>query len=91
MKCRPSLKLLALAGLIGGGPAILGTWIGGLVTSPVLNVLFLSIGAGAVFEVVYEVAKMLKRDLEKHNRPVCIFAGVLSGMLALCVTGVWIK
>lgn len=91
LKDRPSLKFLALVGLIGGAPAILGTWVGGLVTSPVLNVLFLSIGAGAVFEVVYEVAKMLRRDLEKHNRPVWIFAGVLSGMLALYVTGVWIK
>ncbi|MHC1783832.1 MAG: ZIP family metal transporter [Anaerolineaceae bacterium] len=91
LKDRPTLKFLALAGLIGGAPAIVGTWIGGLVTSPALNVLFLSIGAGAVFEVVYEVGKMLKRDVEKHGRPVWIFAGVLSGMLALYVTGMWIK
>lgn len=91
LKDQPPLKFLALTGLIGGGPAIIGTWIGGLITSPVLSVLFLAVGAGAVFEVLYEVGKMLVRDVEKHGRPVWIFAGFLSGMLALYVTGVWIK
>ncbi len=48
---RPSLGLLAGLGLLGGAPAIAGTWLGGLLYSPILGVLFLSIGAGAVFEV----------------------------------------
>ena len=91
LKDQPPLKFLALTGLIGGAPAILGTWVGGLITSPVLNVLFLAVGAGAVFEVVYEVAKMLQRDVAKHGRPLWIFSGVLLGMLLLYATGVWIK
>lgn len=91
LKDRPSLRFMALSGLIGGAPAILGAWIGGLVTLPVLNVLFLAIGAGAVFEVAYEVTKMLQRDIAKHGRPVWAFAGVLIGMLLLYFTGIWIK
>jgi zinc transporter ZupT len=91
LKDQPSLRFLALTGLIGGTPAILGAWIGGVVTSPVLNVLFLAIGAGAVFEVAYEVSKLLQRDVAKHGRPFWAFAGVLVGMLLLYMTGIWIK
>lgn len=36
-------------GVIGGAPAIVSAWIGGLSYSQPLSVLFLAIGAGAVF------------------------------------------
>lgn len=88
---RPSLRSLALLGLIAGGPAILGTWVGGLISSPPLAVLFLAIGAGAVFEVVYEISKLLRQDLAKRSMPLTVFAGVTAGMLLLYVTGVVIK
>ncbi len=52
-------------GLIGGAPAIVGAWIGGFSPSPTLAVLFLAIGTGAVFEVVYEIAKLI----QKGHRP----------------------
>ena len=42
-----------------------GTWIGGLAFSPFLAVLFLSLGAGAILQVIYEVGKMLLRDAER--------------------------
>lgn len=91
LKDRPSLRSLALLGLIGGGPAIVGAWIGGLISSPPLAVLFLAIGAGAVFEVVYEISKLLRQDLAKRPMPMTVFAGVTAGMLLLYVTGVVIK
>jgi zinc transporter ZupT len=78
-------------GLIGGAPAIVGAWIGGLIYSPVLAVLFLAIGAGAVFEVVYEIAKLIQKDAAKRPVPLTIFAGVTVGMLMLYVAGVLIK
>ena len=34
LRDRPSLGRLALMGLIGGGPAIIGAWIGGYTSSP---------------------------------------------------------
>lgn len=91
LKDRPSLRSLALLGLIGGGPAIVGAWIGGLISSQPLAVLFLAIGAGAVFEVVYEISKLLRQDLAKRPMPMTVFAGVTAGMLLLYVTGVVIK
>lgn len=90
-KDRPSLANLAWLGAIGGVPAILGAWIGGLSYSQPLAVLFLAIGAGAIFEVVYEIAKLIQRDAAKRPMPFTIFGGVTVGMLLLYVTGLLIK
>ena len=91
LKDKPSLRSLALLGLLGGAPAIVGAWVGGLIASQTLAVLFLAIGAGAVFEVVYEISKLLRADLAKRPMPLTVFAGVTAGMLLLYVTGLVIK
>jgi len=91
LKDRPSLRSLLLLGLIGGAPAIVGGLIGGLLYSKVLAVLFLAIGAGAVFEVVYEIAKLIQKDSVKRPMPLVIFAGITTGMLALYVMGLFVK
>jgi ZIP family zinc transporter len=91
LRDRPGLRHLALLGLVGGAPAILGAWIGGLSPSPTLAVLFLAVGTGAVFEVVYEIAKMIRRDTAREIMPLTVFSGVVSGMLLLWVTGLLIK
>jgi len=91
VKDRPSLRSLVMMGVVGGGPAILGAWAGGLTYSPPLVVLFLAIGAGAVFEVAYEVAKLIQRGGVKNPMPMTVFAGVTVGMLLLYVTGFFIK
>ena len=89
---KPSLHSLALLGVIGGGPAIVGTWVGGLVYSQPLSVLFLAIGAGAVFQVAYAMGRQLIwRDTEKRQMPLTVFGGFLAGMLILYVTGLAIK
>jgi ZIP family zinc transporter len=88
---RPSIGRLALLGLVGGAPAIIGSWIGAFTPSPVLAVLFLAVGAGAVFEVVYEVAKMIQKDTAKRPMPLTVFSGIMVGMLLLWVTGLLIK
>lgn len=88
---RPGLRTLILMGLIGGAPAIFGAWIGGLSPSPTLAVLFLAIGTGAIFEVVYEIAKLIQKDTAKESMPLTVFSGVLAGMMLLWVTGLLIK
>ena len=88
---RPSLLRLALMGVLGGGPAIAGAWIGGLSYSLPASVLFLSIGAGAVFVVVYELLRMIQKDPEQNAMPFTLFSGVTAGMLVLWVTGLLIK
>lgn len=89
---RPALRTLALLALVGGGPAIVGAWVGGLVYSQPLSVLFLAIGAGAVFQVAYQIGReMIWKGAAERQRPWAAFAGVLTGMLMLYLTGVVIK
>ena len=88
---RPSLRLLAGLGLIGGVPAIVGTWTGGLARSQVLALLFLAVGAGAVFEVAYEIMRLIRQDSQSPKIPLTLASGVVSGMLVLYVTGLLIK
>jgi len=91
-KDRPSLKTLALLSLVGGAPAILGAWIGDFITAPALSVLFLSVGAGAVFQVAYSIGKKLVWTGDSsRSMALTSFAGVTAGMLALYVTGVLVK
>jgi ZIP family zinc transporter len=91
LRDRPSLGRLALMGLIGGAPAIVGAWIGGFTPSPFLAVLFLAIGTGAIFQVVYEIAKLIQKDTARESMPMTVFSGILTGMLLLWVTGLLIK
>lgn len=91
LRDRPGVGSLALMGLVGGAPAILGAWIGGLSPSPTLAGLFLGIGTGAVFEVVYEIGKLIGKDTAREPMPMTVLSGVMAGMLLLWVTGVLIK
>jgi zinc transporter ZupT len=91
LRDRPTIGRLAMLGFVGGAPAILGAWIGGYTASPILAVLFLAIGTGAIFEVVYEISKLIQKDTAKEAMPLTVFSGVLTGMLMLWVTGMLIK
>ena len=56
--------------------------------SPPLSILFLSIGAGAVFQVAYEIGrKLVWGGTALRQRPLFAFGGVLAGMLVLYITG----
>ena len=82
-----TLRHLLLLGLAAGAPTIVGAWLGGLAYSDLWATLFLAIGAGAVFQVVYELARL--PDPEGGSRvvtPVGV-VGVLAGMLLMYLTG----
>jgi len=91
LRDRPTIGQLALLGLIGGAPAIIGAWIGGYSPSPFLAVLFLAIGTGAIFQVAVEIGRFIQKDLNREAMPITVFGGVLTGMLLLWVTGIFIK
>ena len=59
---RPRLAHFVLLALLGGGPAIVGTLIGGFAFSNLLASVFLAVGAGAILQVIYEVGRLLIRD-----------------------------
>jgi zinc transporter ZupT len=86
---RPSLAQLARLGAIGGLPTIAGAWIGGVVYSPVLAVLFLGFGAGAIAQVVLQIARQMA-DTEsiavRFSSPP-VMGGLLAGFLIMLATG----
>ncbi|WP_336022826.1 metal transporter [Halobellus salinisoli] len=57
---RPSWYHFVALGLIAGAPVILGGWIGGLAYSPTLGAFFLAIGVGAILQVNWEIAGMIR-------------------------------
>ena len=69
LKERPHLAHFAWLALLGGGPAIVGTWIGGFAYSNLLSTVFLAIGAGAILQVIYEVTRLLLKDSARSKAP----------------------
>ena len=65
---RLMIRRLILMGLIAGVPTIIGTWIGGFVYSPLASIIFLSVGAGAIFQVVYALAVFMSRSLRQTSK-----------------------
>ncbi len=61
------IRKLLLMGLIAGVPTIIGAWIGGFMYSPLAAIIFLAIGAGAIFQVVFPIASMMVKDSNKNN------------------------
>jgi len=59
---RPPFTHFVWLALLGGAPAILGTWIGGFAYSNLLSAIFLAVGAGAILQVIYEVGRLLLKD-----------------------------
>ncbi|MDQ6879877.1 MAG: zinc permease [Candidatus Dormibacteraeota bacterium] len=72
-----SWGFLGVAGLIGGGPTFVGTWIGYLASSDYLYVAFLAIAAGALLYVVNELFNLGR----KLSTPPGFAWGMLLGFL----------
>ena len=59
---RPSWALLALLGLIGGGPTFIGTLIGQAWVSEAVSVAFFAVAAGSILFVVQELFALARRS-----------------------------
>lgn len=93
-KEQPKLRTFILLALLAGTPAMLGAWIGGFAYNPFLAVLFLSLGAGAILQVIWEVGKLLTRDARLSNQSAVSwlnFAGITAGILIMYVTAFLVK
>jgi zinc transporter, ZIP family len=90
----PGLKHFALLVLLAGGPAILGTWIGGFAFNSVLATIFLAIGVGAILQVVWEVGKLVTRDTQRMGLPIINWVnlgGLVTGMALMYFTAFMVK
>jgi ZIP family zinc transporter len=82
-----SVTRLATLALVAGGPAIIGAWIGGFLTSDFLGVLFFAAAAGAALEVVVEVGRYVARTAPGGLSSAHAVGGFISGIAVMYVTG----
>ncbi|HUT06876.1 MAG TPA: divalent cation transporter [Nitrosopumilaceae archaeon] len=80
-------KLLGL-GLIAGTPAIFGAWVGGFAFSPFSAVIFISIGAGAIFQVIVIILKWIRSEGDKNLSGAAVASGIAMGMLIMYLTSI---
>jgi hypothetical protein len=91
---KPGLRAFVLLAMLAGLPAMLGTWIGGFAFNPALALLFLSLGAGAILQVIWVVGKLLKANAQRQEEPVVSwlnFTAVTAGVLIMYATAFLVK
>jgi zinc transporter ZupT len=86
---------LVWLGALAGVPTVFGSALGAFAPSPVYAVLFLSIGAGAVFQVVMEIVRQMRRSAPaEEGAPAFVslgnLAGFLAGLAVMYVTGLFL-
>lgn len=94
IKASPAFRRMAALTLLAGAPAIVGAWIGGFAFSPILAAIFLGVGAGAIVQVVVEVAGMMQRQARAADETAFTWAnlaGFLAGIAVMYLTAFLVK
>ena len=81
-------KLIAM-GLIAGTPAIFGAWIGGFFFSPFSAIIFLAIGAGAIFQVIISIILWQRRE-NNFLSSWPLMLGISLGLFVMYITSIFI-
>lgn len=76
---RPSWGFLALLGLIGGGPTLIGTLVGQRFVNDTVSIGFLGLAAGSILYVVIELLAVARKTNLKTITTWGIFAGLILG------------
>jgi zinc transporter, ZIP family len=84
------LRRLALLGLLAGAPAVLGAWIGASAFNPSLAALMFGIGAGAIAQVVVQIAPAIRDGTGRLLHPLAV-AGALTGLTVMYLTGLMVS
>ena len=79
---------LGLMAAIAGTPAIFGAWAGGFAYSPFATVIFLSVGAGAIFQVIVIMLKWMRSEKDSSLSGAPVVAGIAVGMLVMYLTSI---
>ncbi len=78
---------LVIMGLLAGAPTIIGAVLGGFSYSAALGVFFLAIGAGAIFDVAYDMMHYMAKGNWLSIFTVTNVLGFLAGLLIMYATG----
>lgn len=77
-------------GVIAGAPAILGAWIGASAYQPGLAALMFGIGAGAIAQVIVQIAPQIRDTAGRILHPLAV-GGLLTGLFVMYVTGLLVS
>jgi zinc transporter, ZIP family len=85
-----SVRRLALLGLLAGAPAVVGAWIGASAFDPSLAALMFGIGAGAIAQVIVQIAPAVRDEAGRLLHPLAA-GGLLTGLLVMYATGLLVS
>jgi len=86
----PGLGRLAVLGLIAGGPAIVGAWIGASAFNASLAAFLLGAGAGAIVQVIQQLAPSIRDRAGRALDPASV-GGILAGFALLYATSLLVS
>ena len=93
-RSKTSFWHLLVLGFVAGAPTIIGTWIGGFTFSRVWSLLLLSIGAGAIFQVVLLIYTQMRLASIRRNVDSIVtyrnVIGFMSGLAVMYATGLFV-
>lgn len=87
---KPSIARLGALGLIAGGPAVLGAWIGAAAFNTSIAAFLFGFGAGAIVQVIVQLAPTV-RDGEGRTLHPPVVAGLVAGMAVMFATGLLVS
>jgi zinc transporter, ZIP family len=87
---RPSLVALVALGVIAGGPAIVGAFIGASAYNPEAATFLIGIGIGAIVQVIVQLVPSMRDAAGRALYPASV-GGILAGVLVLYATGLLIS
>ena len=87
---RGRLARLAGLGLLAGGPAVLGAWLGAAAFDPSAAAVMLGVGAGAIARVIVQIAPAV-RDERGRLLHALAAAGLAAGLLVMYATGLLVS
>ena len=79
-----------MLGLAAGVPTVLGTWIGAAAFTASLAAFLFGFGAGAIAQVVVQLAPALRDERGRTLHPAAV-AAILAGMAIMFATGLLVS
>ena len=69
---------------------MLGAWVGASAFNPSLAAFMFGLGAGAIAQVIVQIAPSIKDSAGRYLHPLAV-AGVVSGLVLMYATGLFIS